>query len=85
MSEDQVKEQQPAEVVKMDKTERKRSAVQDKAPAQTAASQQKMFLISEQAVNQLLNTIAELQGLTWKQTNPIIVFIQQSLTPHNGQ
>lgn len=84
MSEDLVKEQ-PADVVKMDKAERKRPALQDKAPAQTAAPQQKMFLISEQAVNQLLNTIADLQGLTWKQTNPIIMFIQQSVTPHNGQ
>lgn len=40
-----------------------------------------MYLISEKAVNQLLNTVAELQGLTWKQTNPIIMFIQQNVVP----
>lgn len=78
--------EQPTKVVKMNKTEEKEVKEVDvkQAENKTAVPQQKMFLISETAVNQLLNSIAEMPGLTWKQTNPLIVFIQQNVVPFQG-
>jgi hypothetical protein len=48
------------------------------APAQP---QEKMYLISEKAINAILNAVGELKGLDWKTINPIMAFIQQNVTP----
>ena len=81
-------QEQPTQVVQMNggnKAPRKNKTNDGPVNQAQQASQPKMFLISEQAVNQLLNTVAELPGLTWKITNPIIAFIQQNVTPFQGQ
>lgn len=74
--------------VQQQSTQEENKVVKMKGKDKVAASQAadttqavKMYAISEVAVNQLLNTIAELPGLTWKQTNPIISFIQQNVRP----
>lgn len=77
--------EQPTKVVNLDKKANKQAkeAVAT-APAPSLAPKDNMYLISEKSVNQLLNAIGELPGLTWKQTNPLIVFIQQNVTPFKG-
>lgn len=57
-----------------------------KSPAPTApavAQTEKLFVISEASVNQLLTAIAKLKGLDWETTNPLMLFIQQSVKPLN--
>lgn len=87
MTDNNVNDQQ-AEVVQMNepkpKQKVKANGATGPATAPQQAPQEAQFLISETAVNQLLNTIAELPGLTWKQTNPIIAHIQQSVKRFQG-